>query len=209
VDLDPILGEIRSVADRYGALWHALHARPTFSFVRRQDAAVEVRRLNELGYAVDEVRLTGPADGRDEVRLHTVVSHRRHHAVELQRLTGLQVGEGQATVLLDDLHSHGRSLPGIPAAHVARSWLEHVLHPAAERLLAALGGARDVVQDYCDLLEVRWLLSERAGRDVGDEAAIRVLAAGLVPAGAAAELGSARTWASGQQAPAPEQRRTA
>jgi hypothetical protein len=64
------------------------------------------------------------------------------------------------------------------------------------------------VQDYCDLLEVRWLLSERAGRDVGDEAAVQVLAAGNVPAGAAAELGTARTRASGRR-PHAQRRRTA
>jgi hypothetical protein len=142
---------------------------------------------------VDEVRLTSAGDGGDEVRLHTVVAQRRHHATELLRLTGLHVGEGQAAVLLGDLRGHGRSLPGVSESERARAWLEQVLHPAVERLRAVLPGPRDPVQDYCDLLEVRWLLSERAGRDVGDDEAVQELAAGRIPAGAAAELGAVRT----------------
>ena len=42
-------------------------------------------------------------------------------------------------------------------------------------------GVGDPVQAYCDLLEVRWLLSEQAGRDVGDEPALKALAAGRAP----------------------------
>ena len=192
LDGDELVEQARGVSARYAQLWHALHEERTFPFVQRHDAAAEVSRLNELGYAVDEVRLTSAGD-RDEVRLHTIVAQRRHHATELLRLTGLRVGEGQATVLLGDLRSHGRTLPGAPELQVGRSWLEQVLHPAVERLSAVLPGPRDAVQDYCDLLEVRWLLSERAGRDVGDEQALRELGEGRVPAGAAAELSLART----------------
>ncbi|HEX8929046.1 MAG TPA: DUF4032 domain-containing protein, partial [Actinomycetota bacterium] len=36
--------------------------------------------------------------------------------------------------------------------------------------------------------EVRWLLSERAGRDVGDQAALRALAAGQAPPDSAAAM---------------------
>ena len=32
----------------------------------------------------------------------------------------------------------------------------------------AMGGVGDPIQAYCDLLEVRWLLSEQAGYDVGE-----------------------------------------
>ena len=179
-----------SVRVRYAALWQTVHAAPTLPFEERLDAASEVARLNDLGYSIEELRLASIGSGRGEVRLHTVVAARRHRADELKRLTGLQVGEGQARVLLDDLRSHGCVGPSRSEQDVARSWLEAVLHPAVARLRAALPGPRDVVQSYCDLLEVRWLLSERAGRDVGTEAAVQVLAAGRIPAGAAAQLHS-------------------
>jgi hypothetical protein len=65
------------------------------------------------------------------------------------------------------------------------------------------------VQDYCDLLEVRWLLSERAGRDVGDDVAVAVLAGGGVPAGAAAELDLSGRASWRRSPPAQERRHTA
>jgi hypothetical protein len=111
-------------------------------------------------------------------------------------------------VLLGDLRRHGRARPGVPEPEVARSWVEQVLRPAVERLHAALPGDRDVVQDYCDLLEVRWLLSEQAGHDVGDDAAVQVLVAGSVPSGAPAEghLSGRASWR--WTPPLQERRRT-
>jgi len=44
------------------------------------------------------------------------------------------------------------------------------------------------VQAYCDLLEIRWLLSERAGHDVGTERALVELSRDALPTGAAARL---------------------
>ena len=46
----------------------------------------------------------------------------------------------------------------------------------------------DPIQAYCDLLEVRWLLSEQAGADVGDDAAIAALPARSVPPSSAAGM---------------------
>ncbi|WP_368734188.1 DUF4032 domain-containing protein [Leptospira interrogans] len=44
------------------------------------------------------------------------------------------------------------------------------------------------MQAYCDLLEVRWLLSEQEGRDVGTDRALIALARRVVPADSAAQL---------------------
>ena len=44
------------------------------------------------------------------------------------------------------------------------------------------------MQAYCDLLEVRWLLSEQAGHDVGTEQALQALAGRAVPPESAAQL---------------------
>ena len=52
----------------------------------------------------------------------------------------------------------------------------------------AVGGIGDPVQAYCDLLEVRWLGSEQASRNVGDEEALAALALRYVPYDAAASM---------------------
>jgi hypothetical protein len=43
-------------------------------------------------------------------------------------------------------------------------------------------GGRDPIQTYCDVLEHKWLLSERAGRDVGLETAMAAYLAEGAPA---------------------------
>ena len=47
------------------------------------------------------------------------------------------------------------------------------------------------MQAFCDLLEVRWLLSEEAGRDIGEEEALAALVLRYVPYDAAASLAAA------------------
>ena len=59
---------------------------------------------------------------------------------------------------------------------------------ALSLLAPALAGVGDPIQAYCDLLEVRWLLSEQAKQDVGEDAALEALARRAVPAGSAAEM---------------------
>ena len=59
----------------------------------------------------------------------------------------------------------------------------------SERLAhAALNHTGTPIQAYCDLLEVRWLVSEKAGRDVGTNAALAALARHVVPDGSAATM---------------------
>ena len=63
-----------------------------------------------------------------------------------------------------------------------------VATPTMHRAHAALGRTGTPIQAYCDLLEVRWLLSERAGHDVGTERALQALAGTGVPSESAAQL---------------------
>ena len=63
-----------------------------------------------------------------------------------------------------------------------------VFEPTVDRLRGELGQDVDPVQAYCDYIEVKWLLSEQAGHDVGDDSAIRGIAEQAVPVGAAAGM---------------------
>jgi hypothetical protein len=121
------------------------------------------------------------------------VANRRFHATELRKLTGLEVGEGQATVLLNDLRAYqGRledELPGSAPDQVAGyRWLAEVFRPGVARAATAVGPDVDPVQAYCDLLEVRWLLSEQSGQDVGDAVALEALASRQTPSESAAKM---------------------
>lgn len=166
-----------TVRSRYTAVWDELHLEPEVAPGDRHAIRARIRRLNDLGFAIDEVALEPTSPTADAVRLRVVVANRRFHAHKLQELTGLVALEGQARLLLNDirefqawLESSTRSAVATRAA--AERWLAEVLEPAIANLVPAIGPLRDPLQAYCDVLEEKWLLSEAIGHDVGLEAAI-------------------------------------
>ncbi|HEX4251063.1 MAG TPA: DUF4032 domain-containing protein, partial [Pseudonocardia sp.] len=196
---DTLIEEAFGVAARYRELWDALHAQPTFAFADRYRVEGQLRRLEELGFVVDEIELrpvsNGPAgpqgpdspedsDSRDgQLRLKVAVGDRRFHAEYLRKVAGMDVGEGQASILLGDLRAYAAVQRAPEGGEVSESaaavgWLERVVLPGMRRAHAAVGGVGSPIQAYCDLLEVRWILSERAGSDVGDAVALAALAQG-------------------------------
>ncbi len=113
-------------------------------------------------------------------------TNRAFHAHELERLTGIRALEGQARLLLNDMREHIawlrlRSGRTTPEEVGARRWRRHVLDPSLRLLRPAIGD-RDPIQAYSDVLEHKWLLSERAGGDVGLNAAIQAYLAEGAPA---------------------------
>ncbi len=187
------IDEALSIRARYKRLWGLLHSESTFGFADRYRVEGTIRKLNELGFAVDEVSLQPVSAGADELRLHVAVGDRRYHATQLQRLTGLDVGEGQARILLGDLHAYQGQLcceagHDVDERTAAQLWVMEAATPTMHRAHAAVGGKGTPIQAYCDMLEVRWLLSEQAGRDVGTERALQALARQAVPSESAAQL---------------------
>jgi len=175
-DPDDAIEAAESVRERYTALWDELHLEPKVAPGDRHAIRARVRRLNELGFAVEEISVE-PSSGGAEMHLRVAVSTRRFHARELERLTGLVALEGQARLLLNDLREYvawveiheGRSLGERDGV---KRWMSDVLTPSLARLVPAIGPGRDPIQAYCDVLETKWILSENAGEDVGLEAAI-------------------------------------
>jgi hypothetical protein len=183
--VDGAIERAESVRDRYHAVWTELHDQPELVPGDRRAIRSRLRRLNDLGFAVD-LRVDPVAGGR-KVRLRTSVTTRRYHANELERRTRLRALEGQARILLNDLaeyhawleHSEQRAVDGEEAAE---RWLREVYRPTLARIAEFVGPDRDLVQAYCDVLEHKWLLSERAGGDVGLDMAIQSYVAEGAPA---------------------------
>jgi hypothetical protein len=63
----------------------------------------------------------------------------------------------------------------VDASTAAQLWVIEVATPTMHRAHGAVGNVGTPIQAYCDLLEIRWLLSERAGHDVGTERALVAL----------------------------------
>jgi Domain of unknown function (DUF4032)/Lipopolysaccharide kinase (Kdo/WaaP) family len=173
---DEAIAAAEGVRERYEALWDELHAEHELRPDDRHAVRSRVRRLNDLGFSVDEIALEPGATG-DRLRLRVAVTTRRFHAQELERRTGLVALEGQARLLMNDLREYGSWLAWaedrpIDDAMAASRWFAEVYAPVVARLSEVVRADRDLVQAYCDVLEHKWLESEWIGRDVGLAAAL-------------------------------------
>jgi hypothetical protein len=188
-----LIAEAEQVQVRYDSLWELLHAEPVFGFTDRYRVEGTIRRLNDLGFAVDELSLQPDSADPSRLRVHVAVGDRRYHAQHLRDLTGLDVGEGQAAILLGDVHAYQAQLcreagHDVDEATAARLWVMEILTPYERLAHEAVKSKGTPIQAYCDLLEVRWLLSERAGRDVGTNKALAALAGDVIPSDSAAKM---------------------
>ena len=102
---------------------------------------------------------------------------------------------------------HKRGSGGITQDTAVQLWTDKLLRPGVERAYDAVGRVGDPVQAYCDLLEVRWLLSEQAGHDVGDGAALEALAHRSQPTDSAAMVVVAEEDTGVLRLPRPEEQR--
>ncbi len=167
-DLD--LGE--DIADRYRGLWAELTEAPIIRPDERYLIADHIRRVNDLGFDVQEIDLARTEDGARLV-VKARVGGRNFHAVRLKELTGVDALEGQARQVLSDLYyyqTRSGTQETTGKAVSAMQWRVGEFEPMLQRL-GELDGVADPIQAYCDLLYHRYVTSVEAGRDVGTEAA--------------------------------------
>jgi tRNA A-37 threonylcarbamoyl transferase component Bud32 len=162
---------------RYERLWEELTAEEAFSPGERHRLEDRLRRLNELGFDVEEVDLVSTDEGY-RLRVDPGVLEPGHHRRRLARLTGLDAQENQARRLLADLEAYRRSLDesgNRPVSETAAAgrWLADVFEPAIAAVPGDLWPKRQAAELFHELLEHRWYLSEREGRDVGLDEAIQ------------------------------------
>jgi Domain of unknown function (DUF4032)/Lipopolysaccharide kinase (Kdo/WaaP) family len=159
------------VERRYHLLWKELTAEETF----RPDEVFRIdqrlRRLHDLGFDVREVEYIA-SEGNERVRLVPRVVELGYFAPQLAALTGLRAGENQARRLLDDIRQFGVSMEcrtgkRLPENVVATRWLDQVFEPSMAAVPAELADRLEPAELFHQLLEHRWFLCERAGKDVG------------------------------------------
>lgn len=173
--LHPSVAPVRiadRVVERYHDLWQELLGAETFDTGERYRIDQRIRRLNELGFDVAELTIITDIDGRT-VRLEPKVVDAGHHSRRLLRLTGLDVEENQARRLLNDLDAYraANDVQGESEEIVAHRWLAEAFQPVVAMVPRELRGKLEPAEIFHEVLEHRWFLSERAGRDVGLTAA--------------------------------------
>ena len=170
--IDPIETS-QQVRKRYERLWDEITAPQSMTFGDRHALEARVRRLNELGFDVAELSVVGE-EGGSSVRVTPKVVDVGHHTRRLIRLTGLDVEENQARRMLNDLDTF-RVSQGIPSQDeevAAHRWVAEVFEPITGMVPGELRGKLEPAQMFHEVLEHRWFMGERLGRDVTlDEAA--------------------------------------
>lgn len=165
-DLDPITMSQR-VIDRYEQLWGELTGAENFASEQRWRVDERIRRLNALGFDVDELSLSTDLAGTS-IQIQPKVVDAGHHSRRLMRLTGLDVQENQARRLLNDLDSYraGQGRQTESEEIVAHDWMAHVYEPIVSNVPPDLAGKLEPAEIFHEVLEHRWYMSEKAGRDV-------------------------------------------
>lgn len=181
-EADPI--EISdSLLERYRRLHDELTGVERFETGDRWRVDERIRRLNQLGFDVDELSMSTDLSGTT-IQIQPKVVDAGHHSRRLMRLTGLDVQENQARRLLNDLDSFraAEHRQADSEELVAHEWMSRVYERVVNAVPAGLARKLEPAQLFHEVLEHRWYLSERAGHDVSTEAALADYQAHVLPA---------------------------
>ena len=168
-DVDPF-ETAAELERRYLDLWDELTREEIVRPGERHRVEDRLRRLNELGFDVEEVEVVRTAGGGD-VRVMARVLEEGHHSRRLAALTGLAVQENQARRLLNDIDGYRAWLqrangPEVPDAVAAYRWLAEVFEPALARVPDDLRSKLHPAELFHEILEHRWYMSEERDEDV-------------------------------------------
>ncbi|UIP59284.1 hypothetical protein DSM26151_21880 [Agromyces marinus] len=154
------------ILDAYRSLWSELTGSESFGMAERWRINERVTRLNELGFDIEELAIRTDESGTT-LRIQPKVVDAGHHQRRLLRLTGLDAGENQARRLLNDLDSYRAAYRRDDDEEmVAHEWLMRVFEPVVRAVPHELRGKLEPAEVFHQLLEHRWYLAQREGRDI-------------------------------------------
>lgn len=155
------------IESRYEALWAELNEELVITRDDHYRIRQRIGRINELGFAVDDLEMT-PVDGGNRVRLLTHVGGRTYNSDNLRQRTGIEASENQAELILSDLNyflsKHGDVTTTRKSVGTFK-WLSGQFEPMVQRIADEWFGD-DPVQGYCDYLNFRMALATERGADV-------------------------------------------
>ena len=175
--LDPadLAGELRRT---YDGLWAELTSDEVFADDERYRIYDRLRRINELGYDVEELELVQDEPGLTRMQLKTSVVEPGRYRRILRELTGMDVQDNQARRLLNDIHGFGAWLQqdqgrSLPESVIAHRWLERSFEPTVSVVPDELRGRRDAAEVFHEVLDHWHRWSAEEGGDLALEDAAR------------------------------------
>ncbi|MEZ4570106.1 MAG: DUF4032 domain-containing protein [Thermomicrobiales bacterium] len=184
-EVDDPIAIARDLRQRYEALWDELTGERVFGPDERYQIEARLRRLNDLGFDVDEYELVTVPEGF-RLRLNPRVVEPGHHRRRLYSMTGLNVQENQARRLIQDIDHFAGQIEQAegrrpPPAVLAFRWLAERFEPAIAAVPEPETGKLEPAEIFHQILEHRWYLSEQAGRDIGLDEAIASYVSSILP----------------------------
>ena len=169
------------IQQSYRELWEEITREDVFSQNELYRVQERIRALNDLGFSVKDIELKNEDHG-NILKLRIFVSDRGFHRNQLMEITGLFAEERQAQQIVNEIYELKANLtqsgnPNISMEAVAYHWMEHVYKPVIDQLKPCINSplqtevSADPIELYCQILEHKWYLSERAHHDVGHQAA--------------------------------------
>ena len=160
-----------SVEPRYERLWDEITRDEIYPTDESYRIEARVRRLNQLGFDVQDLEIETLADGR-HLRMHADVVEPGYHRRLIKTLTGLDVQENQARRLLNDMYSFRAWQTGvqgqdIPETVSAYRWYSEIYQPTLAAIPVEQRAKLDDAEIFHQILEHRWYMSEEEGREVG------------------------------------------
>lgn len=162
------------LVERYDELWGELTGIQEFRAGETWRVMDRLKRLNELGFDVDEMNISTDLNGTTMSITPKVVDAGHFHR-QIMRLTGLDVQENQARRMLNDMDSF-RVLTGRqddPLEMVAHDWLATVFEPTVRSVPRELRSKLEPAEIFHEVLEHRWYMSEQQDRDIPMDEAVR------------------------------------
>jgi DNA-binding transcriptional MerR regulator len=170
------------IQQSYRSLWEEITREDVFSQNDLYRVQERIRALNSLGFSVKDIELKNEDQG-NILKLRIFVSDRNFHRNQLMQITGLYAEDRQAQQIMNEIHELKANMsqsdnPNITVEAVAYYWLEHIYKPVVEKLQLFFKSDSqplvnyDPIELYCQVLEHKWYLSERAQHDVGHQAAV-------------------------------------
>jgi hypothetical protein len=172
----PVLEAGGYIQRRYQQLWEEITRDDVINPGEHFRIQERIRALNDLGFSVGDVELASLENG-SQLRLRVITTDRYFHKDQIYDLTGLGMEERQARTMMNEIQELRATLSqssnrNIPLNAAAYHWLENIYHPVVERLKPLIDQNMTIAELYCQVLEHKWYLSERAQRDVGHQAAV-------------------------------------
>jgi hypothetical protein len=160
---------------RYQRLWEEITREEIIGSSESFHLQERIRALNALGFSVGGIEYFKAPLG-DQIRLRVLVTDRNFHRDQLHNLIGLDAEEMQARQMMNEIHEVRAALSqtnqrNTPLNVAAYHWLVNIYQPVIQRLIM-LKKDMNLAELYCQVLEHKWYLSEKAQHDVGHTFAV-------------------------------------